>query len=138
MYGRRWLVLACVALLNNTNTMSWIAFAPVSNIVNIFYGNDTAEWCATKFHFNKNSLAFHLMNCQTVMSNTHDFQFKVILNVSCRFSLIYMICTIPVGCFAMWAGRRFGLRSSILIAGLWFSIFRVYCPAFRLPFAVCE
>ncbi|EPB71962.1 hypothetical protein ANCCEY_08946 [Ancylostoma ceylanicum] len=28
-----------------------------------------------------------------------------------------MMCTIPVGFFAMWAGRRFGLRSAILIAG---------------------
>ncbi|KIH49552.1 hypothetical protein ANCDUO_20372 [Ancylostoma duodenale] len=33
------------------------------------------------------------------------------------FSMVYMMCTIPVGFFAMWAGRRFGLRSAILIAG---------------------
>lgn len=35
-----------------------------------------------------------------------------------RFSMVYMMCTIPVGFFAMWAGRRFGLRSAILIAGI--------------------
>ncbi|KAK6026543.1 hypothetical protein OSTOST_07477 [Ostertagia ostertagi] len=40
------------------------------------------------------------------------------LLISCRrFSMVYMICTIPVGFFAMWTGRRFGLRSAILIAG---------------------
>lgn len=77
VYARRWLVLAVVALLNNTNTMSWIAFAPVSNHVNSFYGESSAAW----------------------------------------FSMVYMMCTIPVGFFAMWAGRRFGLRSAILIAG---------------------
>ncbi|KHN86929.1 Uncharacterized protein Tcan_03201 [Toxocara canis] len=32
------------------------------------------------------------------------------------FSLIYIICTIPVGAFAMWMGSRFGLRTAILIA----------------------
>ncbi|XGW03613.1 hypothetical protein V3C99_015080 [Haemonchus contortus] len=77
VYRRRWVILTVVALLNNTNTMSWIAFAPVSNYVNSFYGENSAAW----------------------------------------FSMVYMICTIPVGFFAMWAGRRFGLRSAILIAG---------------------
>lgn len=32
--------------------------------------------------------------------------------------MIYMICTIPVGIFAMWAGRSFGLRWAILIAAV--------------------
>ncbi|KJH43180.1 transporter, major facilitator family protein [Dictyocaulus viviparus] len=77
VYARRWLILTVVALLNNTNTMSWIAFAPVSNYVNSFYGENSAAW----------------------------------------FSMVYMMCTIPVGFFAMWTGRRFGLRSAILIAG---------------------
>ena len=30
--------------------------------------------------------------------------------------MIYMLCTIPVGILAMWAGRFFGLRWAILIA----------------------
>lgn len=30
--------------------------------------------------------------------------------------MIYILCTIPVGVFAMWAGRHFGLRWSIIIA----------------------
>ncbi|EYC20925.1 hypothetical protein Y032_0020g134 [Ancylostoma ceylanicum] len=77
VYARRWVILTVVAMLNNTNTMSWIAFAPVSNYVNSFYGENSAAW----------------------------------------FSMVYMMCTIPVGFFAMWAGRRFGLRSAILIAG---------------------
>ncbi|WKY10722.1 hypothetical protein Q1695_002800 [Nippostrongylus brasiliensis] len=77
VYARRWVILTIVALLNNTNTISWIAFAPVSNYVNSFYGENSAAW----------------------------------------FSMVYMMCTIPVGFFAMWAGRRFGLRSAILIAG---------------------
>uniref|UniRef100_A0A1I7WSR5 MFS domain-containing protein n=1 Tax=Heterorhabditis bacteriophora TaxID=37862 RepID=A0A1I7WSR5_HETBA len=42
VYERRWLILAVVALLNNTNTMSWIAFAPVSNYVNSYYGESSA------------------------------------------------------------------------------------------------
>jgi len=32
------------------------------------------------------------------------------------FSMVYMIVTVPVGIFAMWAGRYFGLRVSILVA----------------------
>ncbi|CAI4227382.1 unnamed protein product [Auanema sp. JU1783] len=76
VYKQRWLVLAVIVLLNNTNTMSWISFAPVSNYVNAFYGESSASW----------------------------------------FSVVYMIMTIPVGCFAMWAGGKFGLRSAVLIA----------------------
>ncbi|CAD6189190.1 unnamed protein product [Caenorhabditis auriculariae] len=77
VYNRRWIVLITVALLNNTNTMSWIAYAPSGNYVNSFYGPSSASW----------------------------------------FSMVYMLCTIPVGFCAMWAGRKFGLRSAILIAG---------------------
>uniref|UniRef100_A0AC34F6K4 Major facilitator superfamily (MFS) profile domain-containing protein n=1 Tax=Panagrolaimus sp. ES5 TaxID=591445 RepID=A0AC34F6K4_9BILA len=69
VYPRRWLVLLVVALLNNSNTMSWIAFAPIAN-------HSATNW----------------------------------------FSMIYMICTIPVGIVAMWAGRFLGLRWAILIA----------------------
>jgi hypothetical protein len=36
-YRRRWIILAVVALLNNSNTMSWIAFAPIANFVDEFY-----------------------------------------------------------------------------------------------------
>lgn len=39
LYRRRWIVLATVALLNNSNTMAWIAFASIANHVNVFYGN---------------------------------------------------------------------------------------------------
>jgi FLVCR family MFS transporter 7 len=77
VYPRRWLVLLVVALLNNSNTMSWIAFAPIANHVDAFYHQASAtNW----------------------------------------FSMIYMICTIPVGIIAMWAGRFLGLRWAILIA----------------------
>ncbi|VDK54473.1 unnamed protein product [Anisakis simplex] len=77
LYRRRWIVLAVVALLNNSNTMSWIAFASIANHVNAFYGNEhAANW----------------------------------------FSLIYIVCTIPVGAVAMWLGSRFGLRTAILIS----------------------
>ena len=41
--------------------------------------------------------------------------------------MIYMLCTIPVGFFAMWAGRRFGLRSAILIAGILIPCMSRYC-----------
>lgn len=30
--------------------------------------------------------------------------------------MVYILCTIPVGVVAMWAGSRFGLRWAILIA----------------------
>lgn len=32
------------------------------------------------------------------------------------FSMVYMLVTVPVGIFAMWAGRHFGLRVAILVA----------------------
>lgn len=66
-----------VALLNNTNTMTWISFAPIANHVDAYY-------------------AF--------------------ANATNWFSMIYMMCTIPVGFFAMWTGRTLGLRWAILIA----------------------
>ncbi|VDN20587.1 unnamed protein product [Gongylonema pulchrum] len=37
-------------------------------------------------------------------------------NAANWFSLVYIICTIPVGFFSMWMGSSFGLRLSILIA----------------------
>ncbi|KAI1721577.1 major facilitator superfamily domain-containing protein [Ditylenchus destructor] len=37
-------------------------------------------------------------------------------NATNYFSIVYMLCTIPVGIFAMWAGRHFGLRWAILVA----------------------
>uniref|UniRef100_A0A914CFE4 Major facilitator superfamily (MFS) profile domain-containing protein n=1 Tax=Acrobeloides nanus TaxID=290746 RepID=A0A914CFE4_9BILA len=42
VYPRRWIVLLIVALLNNSNTMSWIAFAPIANYVNPFYNQAMA------------------------------------------------------------------------------------------------
>ena len=30
--------------------------------------------------------------------------------------MMFMLVTVPVGIFAMWAGRHFGLRAAILIA----------------------
>ncbi|KAI3421176.1 hypothetical protein GPALN_014805 [Globodera pallida] len=75
-YPRRWVVLAVVALLNNLNTMIWIAFSPISNHVDTFYGKDSTIY----------------------------------------FSAVFVFVTIPVGIVAMWAGGRFGLRSSILVA----------------------
>ncbi|VDN56759.1 unnamed protein product, partial [Dracunculus medinensis] len=77
VYGRRWIILAIVALLNNSNTMSWIAFASIANHVDEFYRmNKAANW----------------------------------------FSMVYLLCTIPVGIFAMWLGSRFGLQMTIQIA----------------------
>uniref|UniRef100_A0A914I9G7 Major facilitator superfamily (MFS) profile domain-containing protein n=1 Tax=Globodera rostochiensis TaxID=31243 RepID=A0A914I9G7_GLORO len=75
-YPRRWVVLAVVALLNNLNTMLWIAFSPISNHVDTFYGKDSTIY----------------------------------------FSAVFVFVTIPVGIVAMWAGGRFGLRASILVA----------------------
>ncbi|KAE9548869.1 hypothetical protein FO519_007920 [Halicephalobus sp. NKZ332] len=77
VYPRRWIVLLVVALLNNSNTMSWIAFAPIANHVDGFYDK---------------------------------------INATNWFSMIYMLCTIPVGVAAMWLGRTLGLRWAILIA----------------------
>lgn len=37
VYPRRWVVLIIVALLNNLNTMAWIAYAPIANHVDAFY-----------------------------------------------------------------------------------------------------
>ncbi|KAM3727317.1 Uncharacterized protein ACO02O_03983 [Dirofilaria immitis] len=77
VYPQRWIVLAVVALLNNSNTMSWIAFASISNYVDAFYGmSKAANW----------------------------------------FSLVFIICTIPIGLFAIWMSNSFGLRFAILIA----------------------
>ncbi|EFO24695.2 major facilitator superfamily transporter [Loa loa] len=77
VYPQRWIVLAVVALLNNSNTMSWIAFASISNYVDVFYGmSKAANW----------------------------------------FSLVFIICTIPIGLFGIWMSSSFGLRFAILIA----------------------
>uniref|UniRef100_A0A0R3RXH0 MFS domain-containing protein n=1 Tax=Elaeophora elaphi TaxID=1147741 RepID=A0A0R3RXH0_9BILA len=77
VYPQRWIVLAVVALLNNSNTLSWIAFASISNYVDAFYGmNKAANW----------------------------------------FSLVFIICTIPIGLFGIWMSSSFGLRFAILIA----------------------
>ncbi|VDK83176.1 unnamed protein product [Litomosoides sigmodontis] len=77
VYPQRWIVLAVVALLNYSNTMSWIAFASISNYVDVFYGmSKAANW----------------------------------------FSLVFIICTIPVGLLGIWISNSFGLRLAILIA----------------------
>ncbi|GMT33021.1 hypothetical protein PFISCL1PPCAC_24318, partial [Pristionchus fissidentatus] len=78
VYRRRWLMLAVVALLNNSNTMTWISFAPVDNIANFYYGEGAAKW----------------------------------------FSMVYMMMTIPVGIFSMWAGRFFGTKTAIYVAAI--------------------
>ncbi|KAF8382883.1 hypothetical protein PRIPAC_72025 [Pristionchus pacificus] len=78
VYRRRWLMLAVVALLNNSNTMTWISLAPVDNFANGFYGEGAATW----------------------------------------FSMVYMMMTIPVGIFSMWAGRFFGTKTAIYVAAI--------------------
>ncbi|GMT04343.1 hypothetical protein PENTCL1PPCAC_26517 [Pristionchus entomophagus] len=78
VYRRRWLMLAVVAILNNSNTMTWISFAPIDNIANGFYGEGAAKW----------------------------------------FSMVYMMMTIPVGMFSMWAGRFFGTKTAIYVAAI--------------------
>jgi hypothetical protein len=49
VYPRRWFLLCVVALLNCSNTMSWIAYAPVSNYVDCYYGQSTATWLSLVF-----------------------------------------------------------------------------------------
>lgn len=44
LYKWRWYVLMVVSLLNCTNTLSWISYAPVANKVDEFYGSETANW----------------------------------------------------------------------------------------------
>lgn len=45
VYPRRWIVLATVALLNNSNTMVWISFASVANHCDSFYKKEkAANW----------------------------------------------------------------------------------------------
>ncbi|GMR32490.1 hypothetical protein PMAYCL1PPCAC_02685, partial [Pristionchus mayeri] len=78
VYRRRWLMLAVVAILNNSNTMTWISLAPVDNYANGFYGEGAAKW----------------------------------------FSMVYMMMTIPVGIFSMWAGRFFGTKTAIYVAAI--------------------
>lgn len=50
-YQRRWVVLAVVALLNNLNTMLWIAFSPISNHVDTFYGKDATIYFSAVYIF---------------------------------------------------------------------------------------
>ncbi|CAD5217635.1 unnamed protein product [Bursaphelenchus okinawaensis] len=42
VYKQRWLVLLVVCLLNFSNAMTWISFAPISYYTNEFYGNRNA------------------------------------------------------------------------------------------------
>lgn len=49
VYAKRWFVLCVVSLLNCSNTMSWIAYAPVSNYVDCYYGGSTATWLSLVF-----------------------------------------------------------------------------------------
>ncbi|PAV89801.1 hypothetical protein WR25_21628 isoform A [Diploscapter pachys] len=49
VYPRRWLMLIVVALLNNSNSMSWIGFASVSPFCNLFYGKSSASWFSMIF-----------------------------------------------------------------------------------------
>lgn len=40
----RWIIMIIVSLLNFSNTASWIAYAPVGNYVNAYYGGTTSAW----------------------------------------------------------------------------------------------
>jgi FLVCR family MFS transporter 7 len=42
LYGRRWFVLAVVCVLNFSNAMTWITFAPITYYTNEYYGNSSA------------------------------------------------------------------------------------------------
>ncbi len=60
------------------------------------------------------------------------------------FSVIFMLCSIPVGIFAIWAGQRFGLRSAILTAGIANAIGAAIrlassfvSPGLRFPVGIC-
>uniref|UniRef100_A0A915NYH8 MFS domain-containing protein n=1 Tax=Meloidogyne floridensis TaxID=298350 RepID=A0A915NYH8_9BILA len=50
-YRRRWIVLFVVALLNNLNTMLWIAFSPISNHVDTFYGRNSTIYFSAVYIF---------------------------------------------------------------------------------------
>nr|CAD2145073.1 unnamed protein product [Meloidogyne enterolobii] len=50
-YRRRWIVLFVVALLNNINTMLWIAFSPISNHVDTFYGRNSTIYFSAVYIF---------------------------------------------------------------------------------------
>ena len=50
-YRRRWIVLVVVALLNNLNTMLWIAFSPISNHVDIYYGRNSTVYFSAVYIF---------------------------------------------------------------------------------------
>ncbi|KAI6177274.1 hypothetical protein M3Y97_00889000 [Aphelenchoides bicaudatus] len=41
-YKKRWFLLLVVSLLNFSNAMTWITFAPITYYTNIYYGNDNA------------------------------------------------------------------------------------------------
>uniref|UniRef100_A0A1I7TXB2 MFS domain-containing protein n=1 Tax=Caenorhabditis tropicalis TaxID=1561998 RepID=A0A1I7TXB2_9PELO len=47
--SKRWLMMILVVLINFSNTCSWIAYAPVGNYVNGFYGEATATWISMVF-----------------------------------------------------------------------------------------
>lgn len=49
--GSRWFLLVSVALLNFSNTCSWIAYAPVGNYVNALYGEESAAWFSMIYMF---------------------------------------------------------------------------------------
>lgn len=49
VYSKRWFILCVVSLLNCSNTMSWIGYAPASNFVDCFYGKSTATWLSLVF-----------------------------------------------------------------------------------------
>ncbi|CDW53670.1 major facilitator superfamily transporter [Trichuris trichiura] len=48
-YKRRWFVLLVISLLNASNTMSWIAYAPVANFVDTYYGKQTSNFLSFTF-----------------------------------------------------------------------------------------
>ncbi|VDP52569.1 unnamed protein product [Soboliphyme baturini] len=49
LYKRRWFVLFVGGLLNASNAFSWIAYAPVANFVDEFYGAHASNWLSLVF-----------------------------------------------------------------------------------------
>ncbi|PIO70755.1 hypothetical protein TELCIR_07376 [Teladorsagia circumcincta] len=64
----------------------------------------------------QDKLDIQLTNMDKTVEPPNPSEEDEVEHVQLKFSMVYMICTIPVGFFAMWAGRRFGLRSAIMIA----------------------
>ncbi|CAD6200092.1 unnamed protein product [Caenorhabditis auriculariae] len=89
VYRRRWIFLLALVLMNVSNTMSWLGYAPASKFANIFYGAES----------------------------------------STRLTMAFLIPTVPVGAFAMWVGRKFGIRTTMYISaimnvtGSWIRVF---------------